>query len=306
MLSSSRFSWWRLELIIPFELEESFAWKCEELGVTSFAIKYEPENKYLRTLFVWLAATEWNYSDRDKFVLGLLSLDETFGLCISKPIWEEVDDEDWSNSWKRHWQADPVATRLLILPAWLKTPEIYSDRVIVRLDPGRAFGCGSHPSTRLCLEALDRSPPVGMTVADLGCGSGILSFAALGLGAKQVFAVDTDSLAVRSTIDNSKLNDLEEGFLKVFEGSVDVLEAHVKTVPVDFLICNILADVIEGLAPSFSRLLHVNGKCILSGILVSQVPKLSSSLGSLGWGLVDSYEKDQWALLEIRKKQNSI
>ena len=94
-------------------------------------------------------------------------------------LWDEVADEDWSLSWKQHWQPDPVGIGLLILPAWLEVPAEHSDRLVIRMDPGSAFGTGSHPTTRLCLEALEQNPPRGALVADLGCGSGVLGLAAL-------------------------------------------------------------------------------------------------------------------------------
>ena len=130
---------------------------------------------------------------------------DTFGLALAEPLWEELADEDWSLSWKKHWQPDPVGQRLLILPAWLEVPEEHADRLVLKMDPGSAFGTGSHPTTRLCLEALEEMPPHDQRVADLGCGSGVLGLASLALGASEVLAADTDSLAVRATTDNAAL-----------------------------------------------------------------------------------------------------
>ena len=93
-------------------------------------------------------------------------------LSLPDGHWDDVADEDWSLSWKQHWQADPVGTGLLILPAWLEVLPEHADRLVIKMDPGSAFGTGSHPTTRLCLEALEQSPPQGALVADLGCGSG--------------------------------------------------------------------------------------------------------------------------------------
>ena len=129
---------------------------------------------------------------------------------------EQIVDEDWSLSWKKSWKPDPVGKSILILPAWLDIPGNFLERKIIRLDPGSAFGTGSHPSTRLCIEALDKKPPVGQTIADLGCGSGILSLVALKLGAQSALSVDTDSLAISATKINSDLNNFSQNLLREF------------------------------------------------------------------------------------------
>ena len=141
--------------------------------------------------------------------------------------WIEIKDEDWSISWKKNWKPDPVGKSILILPAWLDVPEEFLERKIIHLDPGSAFGTGSHPSTRLCIEALDNDPPSGQIIADVGCGSGILSLAALKLGAQSTFSVDIDSLAISATKINSALNDFPEHLLNVSLGSIDELEVNI-------------------------------------------------------------------------------
>ena len=110
-------------------------------------------------------------------------------------------------------------------------PKDYSDRLLLRLDPGCAFCTGTHPTTRLCLEALENNPAKNLRVVDLGCGSGILTIAALSFGAKEIWAVDIDPLAVRSTIENSSLNHLDRDQMRVKLGSVEALKSQTKTDP---------------------------------------------------------------------------
>ena len=234
--------------------------------------------------------------------------------------WHRQDDEDWSLSWKQHWQADPVGQSLLILPAWLEAPAAEAHRRQIRMDPGSAFGTGSHPSTRLCLEALEDlagqrgglgapAPLEGLRVADLGCGSGILALAALRLGASQVAAVDTDSLAIRATTANALLNDftvddgsLSPAQLSVALGSASTLETLLEGRPADLLLCNILAPVIEALSPCFARLLAPAGVGFLSGLLVDQAPGLEKVLAAQGWRAQLVARQESWGLmrLEIR------
>ena len=294
--------WWRLSLPCLSELEESLLWKLNQLGLHRHAIQHAPENPHEKTLFLWLPDSEWSEREREQLVASLAPLAEPFGLPFPNPHWDSLADEDWSLSWKQHWQPDPVGARLLILPAWLEPPEEHSSRLVIRMDPGSAFGTGSHPTTRLCLEALEQAPPVGSLVADLGCGSGVLGLAALSLGAEAVLAADTDSLAVRATTDNGLLNRRSEAALSVALGSAGSLLAMLDGRRADLLLCNILAPVIEALAPSFEGLVTETGCALLSGLLVDQSAHLSAVLNDLGWKVTEERAQGRWGLLVIRRR----
>ncbi|MEY4430305.1 MAG: hypothetical protein RLZZ533_241, partial [Cyanobacteriota bacterium] len=248
-------SWWRLELPCPAELEDSLTWKLNTLGIHRVALQHRPEAPDQRQLVAWLPAADWPAAERQQLPEALAPLAATFGLELAPLTWLEQADEDWSLSWKQHWQPDPVGERLLILPAWLELPPEHADRLVIRMDPGSAFGTGSHPTTRLCLEAIEQLQTLpGARVADLGCGSGILGIAALLQGARSVAAADTDSLAVRATRDNAAVSGFS-GQLSVELGSVERLAELLEGRPADLLLCNILAPVIEALAPAFSTVL---------------------------------------------------
>jgi len=294
--------WWRLSMVCPPELEESLVWKLNDLGLHRHALQHAPEAPDQRTLLLWLPQPEWPESERDQLMISLEPLAEPFGLALPAAQWDSVADEDWSLSWKQHWQADPVGEQLLILPAWLEVPEEHRHRLVLKMDPGSAFGTGSHPTTRLCLEALESTPPRGALVTDLGCGSGVLALAALGLGAEAVVAADTDSLAVRATSDNRDLNGYAAERLTVALGSVEALQEQLAGRRADLLLCNILAPVIEALAPGFEALLRPDGRALLSGLLVDQAPRLKEVLGSLGWTVTKEGSQGRWGLLEIRRQ----
>ena len=293
--------WWRLTMSCPPELEESLVWKLSDLGLHRHAVQHAPETPACKQLLLWLPKPEWPEAERRQLLATLAPLAQPFDLTLPEGRWDDVADEDWSLSWKQHWQADPVGEGLLILPAWLEVPLEHADRLVIRMDPGSAFGTGSHPTTRLCLEALEASPPKGGLVADLGCGSGVLGLAALGLGAQSVVAADTDSLAVRATSDNRSLNRHDEEQLVVALGSVEALQRLLAGRRADLLLCNILAPVIEALAPSFEPLLTKGGRALLSGLLVDQAPRLKQVLGDLGWTVTASAEQGRWGLLEIQR-----
>ena len=298
--------WWRLELASLPELEESLLWKLAELGIPRVAVQHRPETPSQRQLIAWLPAIDWPEPERQQLALALAPLAEPFGLALPPLQWSQQADEDWSLSWKQHWQADPVGQGLLILPAWLPCPPEHAERRLIAMDPGSAFGTGSHPTTRLCLEALEllaaRTPEglAGLRVADLGCGSGVLGLAALRLGAASVAAVDTDSLAVRATTDNAALNGLTPQ-VRVQLGSVEALAELLEAQPADLLLCNILAPVIQALCPAFNTVLAANGVGLLSGLLVDQAPALQLALRDEGWQAELTAEQSQWGLMTIRR-----
>ena len=285
----------------PPELEESLVWKLNDLGLHRHAVQYAPETPDCKQLLLWLPKSEWPETECEQLFASLVPMAQPFGITLPEGRWEDIADEDWSLSWKQHWQPDPVGHGLLILPAWLEAPVEHADRLVIRMDPGSAFGTGSHPTTRLCLEALETAPPRGGLVADLGCGSGVLGLAALGLGARSVVAADTDSLAVRATTDNRSLNRHDAAELEVAQGSVETLQRLLAGRRADLLLCNILAPVIEALAPSFESLLAEEGRALLSGLLVDQAPRLIQVLGDLGWTVTASAEQGRWGLLDIRR-----
>lgn len=298
--------WWRLELASLPELEESLLWKLAELGIPRVAVQHRPETPSQRQLIAWLPAIDWPEPERQQLALALAPLAEPFGLALPPLQWSQQADEDWSLSWKQHWQADPVGKGLLILPAWLPCPPEHAERRLIAMDPGSAFGTGSHPTTRLCLEALELLAAMtpeglaGLRVADLGCGSGVLGLAALRLGAASVAAVDTDSLAVRATTDNAALNGLTPQ-VRVQLGSVEALAELLEGQPADLLLCNILAPVIQALCPAFNTVLAANGVGLLSGLLVDQAPALQLALRDEGWQAELTAEQSQWGLMTIRR-----
>lgn len=303
-------SWWRLELPVLPELEESLLWKLNALGIPRVAVRHRPEAPDQRQLVAWLPEADWPEAERQQLEQALAPLAATFGLTLPAIAWEHQHDEDWSLSWKQHWEPDPVGRRLLILPAWLDLPAEHADRLVIRMDPGSAFGTGSHPTTRLCLEAIEQlaeqrggadSPNLGpIQVADLGCGSGILGIAALLQGARSVAAADTDSLAVRATGDNAQVSGVA-GRLTVDLGSVERLAELLNGQPADLLLCNILAPVIEALCPAFHTVLAADGLGLLSGLLVDQAPRLQQALAEQGWCAELTAQQSQWGLMTIRR-----
>jgi ribosomal protein L11 methyltransferase len=186
-------------------------------------------------------------------------------------IWELVEDKDWSQEWKKHFK--PIACsggRLWICPSWATPPN--EDAINLHLDPGLAFGTGSHPTTMLCLNWLEAQPLAGKTLIDYGCGSGILGIAALLLGASHVVAVDNDPQALLATQDNAQRNGIDNQRLSLYlpEDVPKTIQAHV-------LVANILANPLIDLAQKISALTQLDGKLCLSGILAHQIDQVTQA-----------------------------
>ena len=185
----------------------------------------------------------------------------------------------------------PVGPRLLILPSWHAAETQAGDREALIIDPGLAFGTGSHPTTRLCLEWLDEHDPRGLRVIDYGCGSGILAIAAARLGAAEVIGIDIDPQAVLSTAENARINRVE---VTALGGDAPLPP------PADLVIANILSTPLKLLAPILSSLVAPGGRLVLSGVLERQIDEVAScydpALNVQAWRT-----RDGWACLSGRR-----
>jgi ribosomal protein L11 methyltransferase len=201
----------------------------------------------------------------------------------------EMDDQDWGLTWRRFFRPVRVTPGLLILPAWEPVPAMETGHII-RMDPGPAFGTGQHPTTRMCLEAMERISLRGpWTLLDVGTGSGILAIYGMRLGAEEVQAVDTDPEAIRWAGQNFRLNEVSE--------SIQLSSMPVEELSESFsVVCaNLILGEILRLMPSFSRLVNRDGWLILSGILESQVRDVTASLIRNGMQAIETLRQEEWA-----------
>ncbi len=227
----------------------------------------------------------------------------TVGLPVPVTQWHLIDEEDWASSWKQHWEPQEIGDRFLIYPAWLPIPD-QSERLLLRLDPGAAFGTGNHQTTQLCLEALEMRLGYGNSeavVADIGCGSGILSIGAVLLGAKAVYGVDIDPLAVRAARSNRDLNKISAKRLVVEKGSVERLSKLTSGKPVDGILCNILAEVIIDLIPAMSAITSPTSWGIISGVLLDQAKPIADTLEQHNWIVATLWKRQDWCCFNIRR-----
>jgi ribosomal protein L11 methyltransferase len=292
-------SWWEIKIECDPELEEIIFWRLSEFGCKGMSTQKQIQNILISAYIPQIQVKLLEISD----LLVQVEADAKQSNCqIPVTSCILIDEEDWSSSWKQHWKAQPIGDRLLINPAWLEVPAD-SERIILKLDPGVAFGTGTHATTQLCLEALEMrlQPGTSLSIADIGCGSGILSTAALLLGAQQVYAVDNDLLAVKATRENCKLNGIPPEKLMVELGSIEHLKIMIPA-PLDGFVCNILADVIIQLAPQMKHVVKPKGWAALSGILSSQVADVSTMLEQHGWVVGTVWNRQEWSCINLKLK----
>ncbi len=181
-----------------------------------------------------------------------------------------VPDQDWERAWMENFEPLKMGKRLWICPSWCEPPDPHA--VNINLDPGLAFGTGTHPTTAMCLGELDATIQPGVNLIDYGCGSGILAIAGLKLGATKAFAVDNDPQAVTATWDNAQRNAITQDQLDVF--LVSQADTQGRLQPADLVIANILAGPLEALAPTLIDLMNPGGRLILAGLLSEQAAAL--------------------------------
>ena len=207
---------------------------------------------------------------------------------------EDVEDADWENNWKQYYKPLEIGERLLVIPQWEEADP--GGRVPLYLDPGLTFGTGAHATTRLCLTALEGLIHGGERVLDLGCGSGILSVAALRLGAASALAVDIDDKCRDAAGENAALNGIGEESFAVLTGNILTDEAVAEKTGggYDVVLANIVADVIIALAPRVRGLLREGGTFLCSGIIEGRVEEVAEALRNAGLEIQDRREDNGW------------
>lgn len=210
------------------------------------------------------------------------------GVQFSEILKGEIDAADYENEWKKYY--NPIKTKnITIVPTWIEyNPE--KDEKIMRLDPGMAFGTGSHATTRMCLELMDVE---GKDVIDVGCGSGILGIAAKICGARSVYMCDIDAQAVEFATQNAKLNNVVATIEKA-----DLLEGEQQA---DFIFANITADILMRFSKSIGKHLRENGTIVLSGIIDTRLDEVIQCYQSAGYQIVERMAIDDWRALKLKR-----
>jgi ribosomal protein L11 methyltransferase len=252
------------------------------------------------TVRAYLAADEKIEETRQKleeslFYLGMIQ-------PLPAPVFKPVADQNWMEAWKARYQPIPIGKKQIIVPAWLDSPD--AQRIPIKIDPGMAFGTGTHPTTQLCLELLETYTPAGGTVIDVGCGSGILSIAALKLGASVALGVDIDEASVKASRENAEANAIDPERFTIGLGSVQEIAAGNFTVQAaPLVLANILAPIIIRLFDGGLADLVLSGGCILlSGILAEQAESVLAAAQTHGLQFLEKRQMGDWVALALSRK----
>ena len=302
-------NWLEVSLTVNGELAESVAdvfarfapnGVMTEQGVNFLSEEDEGTATGPITVRAYLEVNEQLEETRHKleealFYLGMIT-------PVPSPTYKQIADQNWMEAWKQHYKPILIGQRLLILPAWLESPE--PARIPIKIDPGMAFGTGTHPTTQLCLELMELSTDNCSltTVIDVGCGSGILSIAALKLGAEKVLGVDIDIESVKNSRENADTNGVGEELL-LGQGSVtEVLSGSFQFKSAPLVVANILAPIIIRLFDAgLADLVEPNGEIILSGILAHQAENVIEAAQAKGLKRNDQRQIADWVAISLKK-----
>ena len=225
---------------------------------------------------------------------------------LTKPVLDLLKKEDWAEAWKKHFKVQHVTKRVVIKPTWLKYKKKKGE-VVIELDPGMSFGTGKHATTRFCLKMLDRvsklSKRKGMSILDAGCGSGILSIAAVKLGFHPVMAFDIDPESVIIAKENLALNKLYSSDAKIFEAELSELKPRIKY---DVITANIISGVLIQNREKLSSMLKPDGYLVLAGILKTDYRELRKSFKEIGFHEILSSSENEWTGGLFRKMTEGI
>ena len=290
--------------------------RCEELaamGAGGFVIENEEDFKD----FLAHNRQYWDYVDEslEKQFLGVSRIkcyltDDEQGLSVLRKFREAypelttafVEDSDWENNWREYYKPINVGEKLVVVPEWEQAPE--NGRIPLWLDPGLIFGTGSHPTTRLCLSALERYAGPGKKVLDLGCGSGILGIGTLLLGCERCLGVDIDPKAPDVVMSNSALNGIGPDRMTAWAGDIlgdKGLRARIGG-GWDLVLANIVADVIIPLSAGVQEFMAPDGIFICSGIIENRWVETADALTANGFEILEHRSEDEWHFFACRIK----
>src|SRR5438552_3348092 len=282
-------SWTQLTIDVPDDLIDALVGELSEEGVTGVWESHAPESGLTRLVLYFN-----HRSNLEQIETVIRSIFDRLGRQNPPISRATVEQRDWTEEWKKSYTSFPIGDDFFVIPSW-ENCECPDERLPIRIDPGQAFGTGTHETTQLTIEALGRWVEPDQVVLDLGTGSGILAIASRLLGAKKVIACDVDPVAVQVARANIERNG-EDG-IWTFCGSLDA----VKKDSVHLAIANLTADLVLDLLPEFDRVLKRNGIALLSGILLDHADEIRETIGRFHFMIYEELTRGQWLTLTCEK-----
>ena len=315
--------WKKVSIMTTEEGLEFLCYKLDEIGITQFEMV---EDAASTQKILDETAQYWDYVDAESVLAArqpcvrvylsdndvgaeqmkkltamvdeLKSIKDGLDLGSLEIVCENVRDEDWANNWKQFYKPMAVGKRLMVTPSWENPPE-GTGRITLKMDPGMVFGTGAHETTQLCLAQLDEYVKPGMKVIDLGCGSGILSVAALLLGADSAVGVDIDPNAVPTAYQNAEDNGIDRSRYTVLAGNVLDDHGFVDSLGKDYdiVVANIVAGVIVPMTPIVPRLIKKDGMYITSGIIAERAQEVMDAMEQNAFEVVYTENRKDWMVI---------
>lgn len=294
-------NWIELSVEIPSELVETLSQMFYRYGHGGVAViekvcfnpdegEHPPPSRQV-TLKTYLPLDSTSNERRNRIDLGVRLVAHAYpATTLQEKI---ISEEDWESSWKKHFDVLSIGNKIVICPTWRNYEAKKSD-VVIMLDPGMAFGTGHHPTTRICLEELEHLIKPDMDVLDVGCGSGILSIAAAKLGARSVFGLEIDSVAVQAAKQNVQAN--KTGYtVRIAQGSLP--STYIQPHSYNIAVANISSKIISEIASEIIKVVKPGGKLIASGILIENMKSPEKMLSSAGLTIEKTLIEDDWVTL---------
>lgn len=241
---------------------------------------------------IYLLESEFNELQLKKLIKEIKNIDEKIKIDYNS----NIEDIDWSLEWKKHYKPLKIGNNIIIKPSWEKYNNI-NDNIVIEIDPQMAFGTGTHETTSLCIEALQKIDLKDKVICDIGSGSGILSITAAKLGAKKVNSIDIDPISVKTTIENAKINNVDK-IIYAQEG--DLLNKKIEKS--DIVVANILHNVILNLIPDLNSILHEGSYFIASGIIEEKSNLIKNKLIDFNFEIIKEYNKGEWVCILAKYK----
>lgn len=262
-----------------------------------YALKPEDFPKNGVVVKAYLSASSFLGETIEEIKLAIDNL-KNFDINIGENVLTicEVDEEDWANAWKAYYHPVKISERFTIVPTWENYKPVSTDELIIELDPGMAFGTGTHPTTVMCLQALEKVVQEGNSVIDVGTGSGVLSIGAAMLGAEYVHALDLDEVAVTSARENIALNKVDD-VVSVFHGNLlDTVKE-----PADVVVANILAEIIMTFTDDAFSIVKPGGLYVTSGIIGAKKDDVKAALEKSGFVIEEVLMMEDWVAIISRR-----
>lgn len=315
--------WKKLSLATTTDAEDLVSGMLNDLGISSIEIEdhipiTEEEKKAMfidilpelppddkkAVISFYLGPEEDTYKVILEVKKGLAQLENFVNIGEGTIQISETEDKDWINNWKQFFKPFRVDDSIVIKPTWEELKECSKEDLVIEIDPGTAFGTGSHETTRLCIQALKKYVDSSTRLLDVGCGSGILSIIGLKLGAEKAVGTDIDSAAIIASRENAEVNKISEEQFEIYNGNIITDSSFQEQVGYDYSIvtANILADIIIPLSGEIGKHLKKGGLFITSGIINTKSEEVKKAISDSGFEIIEISTMGDWVSVTARKQ----